>query len=314
LADGKLGQLLISGLDAITFPDVPTFSPSHDSIAVGRSTLKGLNVVELSRLPTRILASSIKRSSAAIWWPLVVRLIEGLDVERAYVTSGLQHDGMGIDQLSASWGPVIGQTPTAGQLRARFSLPLDGAAADNSLLIRTGLNRADISLDSRWSWREATKTFDFGPIELSMADIGSATARLRLTNVTRMALIGRPDLMPAAIQAVTLGPIDMTVRDQGLLKRLGADPAFAAQRQQTVAQYRTLVGGSLVNIGSASTPPWAAVADGVAQFLAQPGGRMTLALTPTMPVSLGSLISSEKSGDDLWRHLATQIDARATVN
>jgi hypothetical protein len=314
LIDGKIAQLLVTGLDAITFPDVPTFSPSHDSIAVGKSTLRGLNIVELTRLPTRLLTSNVKKSSGAIVWPLVVRLIEGIDVDKAFVTSGLQHDGFGIEQLSAAWGPVIGQTPTTGQLRARISLPLDSGAAENSLFSRTGLTRADISFDSRWQWREATKTFDFGPIEIAMADIGSATGKLRLTNVTRMALIGRPDLMPAAIQAVTLGPFDMTVRDQGLLKRLGADPAFAAQRLQTIEQYRTLVGGNLINTGGTTAPPWAAFADTITLFLAQPGRRMTLALTPMMQVSLGSLVSSEKSGDDLVRHLATQIDARATVN
>jgi hypothetical protein len=315
LIDGKLARLLITGLDAITFPDTPTFSPAHDSLVVGRSAFHNLNLVELTRLPARLVTSSMKLPSTAILWPLAVRLFDGIDAEKVFVTTGLQRDGIGIDQLSAAWGPVIGQTPTSGQLRTTLSIPVDESPAPTSWLSRAGLGRANISLDGQWEWREATKTLAFGPVNMSVAGIGSASATLQLTNVTRMALIARPDLMPAAIQAITLGPIDMTVRDQGLLMLLGKDPRFPVQRQRTVSQYQMLVGGtgdnrlSVKATETAATPPWASVAD----FLAQPGQRLTLTITPTASVSLGSLLLSGKSGDDLIRQLATQIDARAIV-
>jgi hypothetical protein len=317
LIDGKIARLHITGLDAITFPDTPSFSPSHDSLVVGRSTFQNLNLVELTRLPARLVTSSMKLPPATTLWPLAIRLFDGIDAEKVFITTGLQRDGMGIDQLTAAWGPVIGQTPTSGHVRARFSLPID--YAEISVFGRTGLRNAAFNLDGRWRWLETAKTMDFGPLEIVIAGIGSARTTLQLTNVTRMALIARPDLMPAAIQAITLGPVDITLRDQGLLKLLGNDPNFAAQRQRTIARAQVLIGGDghsapLVKASEqAVAHNWVAFADRVAEFLAQPSQQLTLTLTPMAVLSLGSMLSSGTSGDDFVRRLVTQIDTRASV-
>jgi hypothetical protein len=321
LTDGKIAQLHLTGLDAITFPDTPTFSPSHDSLIIGRSTFQNLNLVELTRLPARLVTSSMKLPPATVLWPLAIRLFDGIDAENVVITTGLQRDGLGIDQLSATWGPVIGQTPTFGQLRVRFRAPID--LNENGLFGRTGLRTAEINLGGRWHWLEAAKTLDFGPMEMVIAGVGSARTKLQLMNVTRLALIARPDLMPAAIQAITLGAIDVTVRDQGLLTLLSTDPRFPEQRQRTIARLQTLSGTDgndrpnnrpLVKTSEpAAALVWETFADVVAQFLAQPSQQLTMTMTPTATVSLGNMLSSGTSGDDFVRYIARQIEARATV-
>jgi hypothetical protein len=325
LIDGKLARLQITGLDAIAFAETPTFSPSHDSLVVGRSTLHKLNLVELTRLPARLLTSSMKLPSAAILWPLAIRLFEGIDAEQVLITTGVQPDGIGIDQLSANWGLVIGQTPTSGQLRARFTVPQTSGFSLSNWLPTTASSRADASsharihanVDGRWVWREDANTLDVGPIDVALADIGSVNARVRLSNVTRMALVSRPDLLPAAIQAITLGAVDVTMQDQGLIAQMGNGPSATEQRQRTVTLVQTLVGveNRSRDLSDVAVPisGWTAIASDVGQFMARPGGRLTVSLTPTTRLSIGNLLSSGKSGGDLLRFLALQIDARAAL-
>jgi hypothetical protein len=318
LIDGKLEQLHINGLDAITFPDMPTFSPSHDSVVVGRSSFHKLNLVELTRLPARLLTSSMKLPSAAILWPLAIRLFEGIEAERVFITTGLQPEGMGIERLSAAWGPVIGQTPTSGQARGLFSLPVASSPVPINWLSSIGLSRVHVNFEGQWKWQEATKSLDLGLADFSIADVGSVHGKLHLANVSRLALIARPDLMPAAIQAITFGSVDLVVRDQGVLAMLGKDPTLAATAQRTMAQFTASIGrnapsGPFIK-ASETAIPGTSPANRTIQLTAQPGQRLMVTLAPIVPISIGSVLSSGKSGDDLLRMLATQIDARATMN
>jgi hypothetical protein len=308
LRGGKLANLTISALQgALTADDGPA-----DKLVVGGLTLKGLDLADGLQLPGRL--ASAGTASPATVWPLLVRLFAGAEVENATLP-GPGDDAITIDRLHATLGPVIGQTPTSGELRLRFSMPTSGltSAGPLAMAAKHGLRRADIRIDGSWNWQEATKTMTVGPVEAAMADVGSTTARLKLTNVSRLALIARPDLLPAAIQAITFGPAELTVRDQGALRMIGSDPAFASERQQL--QLRFGAGDSAAGaINGAETTTLALLLNEAARFLAKPNSQLTMMLTPKVPISVGSLLSSGKSGAELMPMLARQIDARATVN
>ena len=305
--DGKIAHLSATTVDVA--------SPPHGRITAARIALQGWNLIEMIRLPQRMSSGATGGGTgggnAGQWppvvtWPLLLRLLEGIDIEKLTATALPHRPALAVAQLYASRGPVIGQTPTSGQLKARFSIAVSGReTATAAALSQHGLSRADIRFDGGWTWQEATKTMTFGPAEAAIADVGSVTAKLKLTNVSRLALVSRPDLMPAAIQAITLGPVELTLRDDGLVKLLGQD---ATQRLETFERVQTLVG-----MIAPPVPPLAAVEAGVARFLALPGSQLTVALTPKGPISFGSLLASGKADEELLHLLASQIDARVTA-
>jgi hypothetical protein len=303
LQNGKLARLSVAGLDAAT--------PNNDRITAARLSLEGWNLIETIRLSEHTGLSAASGGSAlqrppAVIWPLVLRLLEGIEVEKLTATGHGHRPAVAVAQLYASRGPIVGQIPTSGHLKARFSISVSGVdSATANLFSRHGLGRADIRLDGGWNWQETTKTLTFGPVGGVMADVGALTATFKLTNVSRLALISRPDLMPAAIQAILLGPVDITLRDLGLVNMVSQAPALDAHRLQTIQQYPILV--SMIEAPAA---PLTALMDGVVRFLKQPGGQLAITLSPKVPLSIGGLLSSGKANDELMPLLASQIDAR----
>jgi hypothetical protein len=300
LQGGKLASLSITGLNAL--------SPTQGKITADRFGLKGWNLLEMIRLHERLGPdrSNAMQSAPAVLWPLLLRLFESVDVEQLMATGQPQGRAIVIDQFYAARGPIIGQTPASGQLKARFRIPVNGSDTSTAaLLARHGVSRADIRLEGGWNWQETAKTLTLGPVEGAMADIGTLTAKLKLTNVSRMALISRADLMPAAIQAITLGPVEITVRDHGLVKMVGNDAAFEAEQMQALKHY----------VGMIDTPgsPLPSIMDGVGRFLAQPGSQLAVVFTPRQPLSIGSIVSAGQAEGELMPLLASQSDVRITA-
>lgn len=300
-------------------------------VNIGALGVQGLAVFDAVPLPYLLgrLASSLNERvvSPAALWPSIIRLFAAIQITDFVMLPGGQRDGLIVDQFHTAFGPIVGQTPTSGQLNARFSLPTTTPTGNNSnrtplaWLTRNGTQRVQLRVDGTWNWQETAKILMLGPVDVAVADAGHATANLRLGNVTRLALIARPDLMPAAIQAITLGHADLTLRDLGLLGRIGDNPAIDAARWQLMARMEAQVlalsnskrsGDTLVGTAEPAAPGLVDALDGFARFLANPGSKLAVTVTPVTPINIGSLLASG-FGNNLLLLLSRQIDARVTV-
>jgi hypothetical protein len=309
---GKLGQLTWRGVDLQT--------PAQDRLAARKFELKGLNLTELIRLPGKLGPGSAPPPPIVLW-PQLLRLLNGVEIDDLQATNPQRPMPVTVDQFKASWGQVIGQTPTSGEVKARLSMPAGvGDPEPFAALARGGIGVAKVRIEGSWSWHEPTKTMNIGPVEAEVAGMGAIAGRLTLANVARSALIARPDFMPASIQEIALGQIDLTVRDAGLLAMIGRDPALNSKRQQLVADARTVI--STAAAESAGTPgaketgaDAAALIDGLAQLVARPNSRLTLKMTPKTHVTISRLVTSGKTtGHDLALYLASQFHVRAVVD
>jgi hypothetical protein len=309
---GKLGQLTWRGVDLLTL--------TQDRFAARTFELKGLNLIELIRLPGKLGPGSAPPPPVVLW-PLLLRLLNGAEIEDLVATNPQRPTPLTVDQLKAHWGQVIGQTPTTGEIKARLSLAISaGDPEPLAALARSGIGSAKVRIEGSWSWHEPTKTMTVGPVEADVAGMGAIAGQLTLANVARSALIARPDFMPASIQEIAFGQIDLTVRDAGLLTMIGRDPVLNSRRQQLVDHARTVISAAAAE--SAGTPDAtetgadaAALVDSLSQLLVRPNGRLKLTMTPKTHVTIGRLVTSGKTtGQDLALYLASQFRMRAVVD
>ena len=332
LRHSRLANLSVADM-SVSGPEAGSANETVDRVSVAALAVQGFSVFEASQLPDMLpghLGSGLRDEvvTSAVRWPSIIRLFTAIEVKDFAMLRAGQREGLIVDQFDTSFGPIIGQTPTSGRLKAQFSLPTPtptgtiSDAAPMTWLTRHGMRRAYLRIDGTWNWQEAAKALLLGPVDVAVADVGHATAKLRLGNVSRQALIARPELMPAAIQAITLGPAELTLRDLGLLKGVGADAAVDAERRQFIARIRAQAralsnpkrtGETLIGTAEPAAPPLMDLLDGIARFLANPGRELAVTVTPITPINIASLLASRTSGTELMLMLSRQIDARASV-
>jgi hypothetical protein len=305
LQGGKIGLIALNGLDVIA-PQSTSAGCASGRMAAGRLAIKALNLSEMVRFPDRMeaLRAGGGQPPATVVWPMALRLLDGFEIDGMTVPNPHGSEPVFVEQLKASWGPIVGQTPASGQIKLRVATPVSVRSLEPmAAFARQGLTKLDGRFNGRWSWQESTKTMVLGPVELDLAGVGAASAKMFLTNVSRRALIARLDFMPAAIQEIALGPVELTVRDQGLLKMAEGDPALRSLHQQTLASIQALVNPT-------DAPDITTALISMAKLMTIPDGSMTMRLTPKAPVTVGGLINAATPDPHKW--LVTLFNAQVT--
>lgn len=299
---GTLRTLALTGLDGKTL--------KQEAFHLGRFALRDLKLPQMLRLTGRLTPAMAATTRPGQIYSDVLRTLGGIELSDLKVPDPRSGQQINLETANMSWGAFVGQFPTTGQFNFKMDMPLPTAAPGTpdpfAALARAGLRTAKLRYNGKWSWQEAPQTLG-QTIDFEFADVATGTARLELGNVTRRALLAGPDQLALTSPDMQLGPIVVTLRDQGMVKLASEDPDLNVQRLQTIQSLKS---------ANPMLPPDSievtAIKAGLAKFIEEPGQSLTIELVPKAPTNLAQVMAAAKSGPELMVFLTTAFDARVT--
>lgn len=196
--------------------------------------------------------------------------------------------GLKSFQLDTS-NPVHG-IPTALRLALdRFSMALPADSKDEGLkdLIAMGYRAIDLSMSLDGAWNEGDNEFVLKDASVSGANMGSATLKGTLGNVTRDVFSSDSTIAQFALLASTVKSVGLSVENKGLADKL-IEREAKKQKRSPEALRKELGSAAMLVIPAAlgSTPAARNVALAVAKFIAKPV-RLTVNAKARNPDGLG---------------------------
>ena len=286
LENGKIAEFAIEGLEGKA-PQGP--------VTMGRFALKGLDIANLMRSSAQLSGSGQKPSPDQLLGLLA--LLEGAELSNLVAPYKSTGKPVTIDTLNLSWGQFVGPIPT----RARATVKMKGPVDTNDpepfkTLAQAGLANASVDFDLGAAWDESGRSFAIQPGALDIGNVLAATVRLSLANVQRGTFSLNP--LQAAIMAAQIeaGPVELVVRDAG-----GIDLAITQQaRQQKISvedARRAMTEKIRENATQMATtnPDVMAIAGALTHFIENPGGTLTVKLTPKGKVAMMDIVQAMKT-------------------
>lgn len=298
---GTLAKFTIKGLDGVT--------PQGGAYHLDNFALDGLKLSQIMRL-TKDFATPAAVQSAQAGWALM-QTLAGIRLD-GFTAPGQTPNGapMRIDTVQANWGNFIGSMPTTGAFKMKAQMPLGPTSQEPlATLAQLGVRDPSLSFDGKWKWSEAAKTLEIGPVSSEIAEAASAGINLSVGNVQRPVLDGGPMMLAIALPEFKIGPIAIDLKDLGLLRLLRANAAMASQVEMGIQSLRAVI---------EALPPekteQRAVLEGVVKFLATPGSRLSIAMTPKGDVPLGALLAAGQAGPQMLGFLTEHMTTKVIVS
>jgi hypothetical protein len=185
--------------------------------------------------------------------------------------------------------PVHG-IPTALRLALdRFSMALPADSRDEGLkdLIAMGYRAVDLSMSLDGAWNEADNEFVLKDASVSGVNMGSASLKGTLGNVTRDVFSSDSTIAQFAVLASTVKSVGLSVENKGLADKL-VEREAKRQKKTPEALRRELGSAAMLVIPAAlgGTPSAKTVALAIAKFIAKPG-RLTVHAKARNPDGIG---------------------------
>jgi hypothetical protein len=289
--NGRLADFTLEGLNAQI--------PQQGLLTLGRFSLIGLNFSNLMRLGGQLAVSGGRLGPEHSAGPLP--LIEGVAVDRLRVPIKQAREPVVIDRFDFNWGQFVGPIPTKAGLKLAFSTPLVSEGNEDviKLLAAEGVTAVKADLDIAAGWAEAAKTFAISPLALEVADWFSANAAASVGNVPRDVFIIDPNYsikLTLLTMALEVGPLELKVRDTGMLDRVIG--IYAKQHGVSPEEARKSM---IDELSSGAEPILAAhpelkpVVDALSAFLATSKGSLAIKLTPNGRVLVAQLAGDAQS-------------------
>ena len=286
LENGKIGEFAVEGLDGRS-PKGP--------VKIGRFALKSLDIANLLRMASQFSDTGQKPSPDQLLALLL--LLEGTEIKGVVAPYKDSNKPVNIDTLNLNWGQFVGPIPSRARLTVKMTGPIDATDPDPfRMLVTAGKDQAAINFDLGATWTEGSRTFMLAPVTAEIGDVGTAAARISLSNVPREVFSINP--LQAAIMAAQIeaGTIEIALRDVG-----GVDLAvaqYARNQKVTPDAARRAIIENIKNTGmtmATTNPDAMAIAGAVTRFIENPRGTLTVKLTPKGKVPAMSLIEAVKT-------------------
>jgi len=306
LENGRLAELSIErvegrkaasapvGIEGLSRQTVP-----GEDVKIGRATVKGFDIPSLLRATSTQLASAGQRKDGPnpARNPALALLgaVEGVELRDFSVADPTTGRMVHIEAFDAAWGQLVGGVPSEARLSTRLSGPIGPSDPDAFMraLAARGMANLAISLDLGARWQESEQTVVLAPATLEIRDLLALSIKASAGNVPREVL--STDLLKAMAAAplVEAGPLELTLRDLGLID------VAAAQLGQTkggdAEVGRALLVESLAERAAATTqssPELQPLFDALSRFVQGKGETLTIALKPRGSVGLLQLIEA----------------------
>jgi hypothetical protein len=298
LEDGKVGEFAIEGFNART-PKGPTM--------VGRFALKSVDIANLLRISA--LFSNPAQPPPPDKALGMIPLIAGAELKGFVAPFKDTGKPLNIDTFGLDWGQFVGPIPSKARLTVKMSAPLDASDPGQRVLLAAGLDTAAIDLDLGAAWTEASRTFALEPVSLELGGLLKASARVSLANVPRGVFSPNAAQALAMAAQIEAGTMEVALRDIG-----GVDVAVAQYARTQRVSPDTARSAIIENIKASSAttmttnPDAVAIVEALTRFIENPGGTLTLKLTPHGKVPAMQLIQALRT-DPLPTLAQFQVEA-----
>ena len=287
--NGRLAEISIERLDAQR--------AVKDTVGVGRITLKGFHLANLLRTTSAQLASVGLRTVGPDPLLAMLGLIEGIELRDFRVPDPATGRMAHVEAFDASWGQIIGGIPSEGRLSARLSAPIGAtnSGAFISALAARGIASMAASFDLGARWKEAERSVVLAPATIEIRDVLALSVKASLGNVPREMLSTEIIKVMGGAPLVEAGPIELTVRDLGIVDLAAAELGQAKGGDAEAG--RALLVESLAQRAAAATqtsPELQPVFDVLSRFLQGKGETLTVTLTPKGSVALLQVIEAAR--------------------
>jgi hypothetical protein len=208
--------------------------------------------------------------------------------------------------------PVQGLPTSLRMALDRFAMTLPADSKDEGLkdLIAMGYRSVDVSAALDGAWNEPKNEFQFKDISVSGTNMGSASLKGTLGNVTRDVFSGDSTIAQFALLAATVKSAGLVVDNKGLVDKL-IEREAKKQRKSPDALRKELGSAAMLIIPATlgSSPAAKQVALAVAKFIAKPG-RLTVNARAKSPDGIG-LSDYLSAGDP--QSLIQQVEVTAAT-
>lgn len=285
LENGRLGVLAIDGLES-----KPAIS---DPFSFGRIAFKGLDVANLLRLMGELSVPGQQRAPGQLIGDL--KLLEGVELNGIAVPDPKTRSIMRLDAFNAARGPFVGPLPSAAQLSLKLSVPIGAFDPQPFVYLLAGAGVSTLATEVQLGvhWSEEAKTVALEPASFEIGGVLALSLKGSAANVS-------PELFAAGVPAglagvaqVEAGPVEMTLRDLGLVDLAAGELARRAGQgpeagRALLQEAWTAQAQSQTNLHPEAAPFFQAVA----AFLQGKGETLTVRLTPKGRVGALELIEA----------------------
>jgi hypothetical protein len=303
MENGRLGELVFDGLDARP--------PVGDPVSFGRFAFKGLDLANLLRLLGTELTTPPGQSPSFDRIARMYTLLEGFEIKGIEVLDPSTRRKALIDASVTSGPSIAGLLPTNVRSAFKVSIPLSLSAPEPlNMLVAAGFNAVAAEADLGMRWDEAAQSLALEPASLEVAGIMAVSLKGSIGKVTRD--LFSTDVMKAMEVAVAtdIGPIELTLRDLGIVDILAAE--VARSRGQGPEAGRSLLLENWTRNAERQTqlhPSARPFFDAVGRFLQGKGETLTVRLMPRGRVRVMALAEALRLTPDGALLAAFDIEA-----
>jgi hypothetical protein len=269
-------------------------SARREAVRLGRMSLKALDLASLLRtVAAQIAAPGARPNGPTVGptggpdrapSPLVAMLgaLEGIQLMDFAAPDPATGRMIHVEAFDAAWGRPVGGIPSEARLSAKLSGPIGPTEPDPFIraLAERGIADLAISVDLGAHWNESEERVVLAPATLQIRDVVALSAKASVTHVPREMLSSDLLKVMAAAALVEVGPLELTVRDLGVVDVAAAQLAQA--KGGDAGAGRALLVESVAQRAAAATPSpeLQPVLDAITRFLQGKGETLSIALTP----------------------------------
>jgi hypothetical protein len=303
LEGGRFGEIALEGLDGR--------APTNEPIRVGRAALKGVDFAKLMRTAGQFSPTQQASPEQVIG---MLAYLEGIQLADVDVPSKTTPRPVRVAAFDLSWGQFVGPFPTQVKLNSKMSTPVIAGDSDPvfAQLAAVGVTALNVSVDFGVGWSEGTQTISVTPLVLDVGDAATMSIKLAVQNASRGLFTLDPVKALMAATALEAGPLELSVRDTGVIEM--AFKEFAKMQGLSPEAARTMVAAKLTADAAPlaqGNPDVQALVGKVIEFINSPRATLTITVTPKARVNL--LQSVELARTDPMTVL-TQFNLNAAVS
>jgi hypothetical protein len=202
-----------------------------------------------------------------------------------------------IDTFGASWGQFVGVVPSKARIVSKISGPISLTDPEPlKTLAESGIFTLATSVDIGVAWSQDTRAFALAPATVDIGKLFAVSLEASLGNVPANIFSTDPAVVMAAASGVEIGPIELSLRDQGGLELAAAQ--FAKERGQPPEAGRAMLAAMLAQNAEATlqaSPELRPLYEALGRFVEGNGETLTITLVPRGRVPLMQLVEAGKA-------------------
>jgi hypothetical protein len=289
LDNGRFGELSLEGLNG-----KPAIGNPFN---MGRVAVRGLDIANIMRVASTQLAVPPGQPPTAEKISAMLALVEGVEVRNVAIPEPKTGRTMQLDAFNASWGRFVGGIPSQARISMKFTAPIGPLDPEPfiKMLVGAGIRALAAGVEFGTHWTEATRTVALEPANLEIGGVFALSLKASAGNVPRDIFSTDPVRVMASAVMVDAGPIELSLRDLGLVDLLAAETART--RGAGPEMGRTLILENIARNRQALAhlgPDVETLFRAVERFVQGKGETLTVRLTPRGRVGLLQFLDASK--------------------